>query len=148
LQSSELPGVTAHFLTIPWGPNTFAAMEAPGAGFYNRRAWPFARLETSAELTLAGNTLAPGNYALVFHPNNEKDEGMAFEVIAIAPGEFLKPGTAFAQTPEGDSRFRESVRFDTVDDVAPGLRVQLVSADAGRSLVVHYGNKRLALPVE
>jgi hypothetical protein len=34
-------GLTVHFLTIPWGPNTFAAMEEGGESFYAKRTWPF-----------------------------------------------------------------------------------------------------------
>src|SRR5262249_5563536 len=41
IQSADAPGLKVFYLNAPWGPNTFAAMEKPGEGFYNKRSWPF-----------------------------------------------------------------------------------------------------------
>lgn len=148
LETSSAAGLSVHFLTIPWGPQTFAAMEAPGEGFYNRRTWPFARLETEVEFKLAGHPVEPGNYALVFHPNNERDEGMSLEVLRIGPGEFLQPGSVYTPTPPGERLFKLPVTFDTAEGISPTLKVQL-SPNAGKtSLVVQYGDKRLIRDIE
>ncbi len=60
IHSAEASGVAVYFLNIPWGPQTFAAMERPESGFYNTRTWPFARMETKVPLTLSGTRIPPG----------------------------------------------------------------------------------------
>ena len=97
-------GVTVHFLSIPWGPNTFAAMEKGGESFYAKRTWPFARMETRVPVTLEATTLPPGNYALVFHPNTPDNKGMSLEVRKIPVDEFLVPGNVLTKTPGGRDR--------------------------------------------
>ena len=90
IHTAEAPGVQVFYLNLPWGPETFAAMERPGEGYYNRRSWPFARMETAKPLKIGETVLPAGNFALVFHPNTPNNEGMSFEVKKIAPGEFLQ----------------------------------------------------------
>jgi hypothetical protein len=150
--SSSRPAVTIHetgapdarvfYLSIPWGPETFAAMERPGEGFYNRRSWPFARLETEKPLRFQGTELSAGNYALVFHPNTPSDEGMSLEVRRIAAGEFLQEGNVMTRTPEGETVWRGPVAFETADTTVPALEIGVVPAATGFSLDVRYGNRR------
>lgn len=141
IQEVEAEGVTVTHLTMPWGPETFAAMERPGEGFYNRRSWPFARMETSRPLTIGDVALPPGNYALVFHPNTPDDAGMSLEVRQVAPGEFLQAGNVMTRTPEGETLWKAPVVFDTVDTTAPSLTIRLLPTAAGFTLEVHYGDR-------
>ena len=86
--------------------------------------------------------LAPGNYALVFHPNTPDDEGMSLEVRKIPPGEFLKPGNVMTQTPEGETLWRGPIAFDVEGETVPALQVKLLQADGGVTVDVRYGNRR------
>lgn len=146
LESATVAGVVVHSLTIPWGPQTFASMEAPGESFYNKRTWPFARLATTVALEMDGTSLPPGNYALVFHPNNMQDEGMRFEVLKIAAGEFLQAGNALTRTPPGESLLKVPVRFATSETTVSTLKVGLTDVKSGGRLRldVRYGDRTLA----
>jgi hypothetical protein len=147
VQSSREADVSVHYLNIPWGPNTFAQMERPEGTFYNKRTWPFARLETKRPLSLDGKTIPAGNYALVFHPNTEKDQGMSLEVLKIEVPEFLQAGNVMTRTPPGVQVFSAPVRFETVPSTTPTLKVSLVPADEGLTLNVEYGDRRLKQPL-
>jgi hypothetical protein len=138
----EAPGARVFYLSIPWGPETFAAMERPGEGFYNRRSWPFARLETGKPFQFQGTELSAGNYALVFHPNTPDDEGMSLEVRRIAAGEFLQEGNVMTRTPEGETVWRGPVVFLTTDTTVPALGIEVIPAATGFSLDVRYGDRR------
>jgi len=142
-QEAKADGVSVHYLALPWGPQTMASMEAPGEGFYNRRSWPFARLESTIPLTLDGTALEPGNYALVFHPNNSKDEGMSLEVLRLSIDEFLQEGNAMTPTPEGTTVFKAPIRFDTASSTAPSLEIGLTPDAHDVTLTVHYGDRLL-----
>jgi hypothetical protein len=142
IQTVEAPGVRMFHLNMPWGPETFAAMERPGEGFYNRRSWPFARMETTKPLRIADTPLPPGNYALVFHPNTPEDQGMTLEFRKIAPGEFLQKGNVMTRTPEGDTVWQAPVVFETGDTTVPALEIGLTPGAASLRLEVRYGDRR------
>jgi hypothetical protein len=142
IQTVEVPGARVFHLNMPWGPETFAAMERPGEGFYNRRSWPFARMETTKSLRIEDTPLPPGNYALVFHPNTPDDGGMSLEVRKIAPGEFLQSGNVMTRTPEGETVWRAPVTFETVSPTVPALEIGLTPDPEGLRLEVRYGNRR------
>jgi len=144
IRSSEGSGLRVHYVPIPWGPETFASMERGGDSYYNRRSWPFARLETTAALTLDGTPIPPGNYALVFHPNDVERRGMSLEVRKIEVPEFLQPGNAMTPAPAGISVHRAPVAFETIAETAPTLAVTLEDGAQAVTLVVRYGDRRLA----
>jgi hypothetical protein len=143
IQTATAPGLTVSYLTAPWGPLTFAAMERAQEGFYNRRTWPFARLESTRALSVNGTALPPGNYALVFHPNTPDNAGMGLEIRKIAPGEFLQTGNVMTATPEGETVWQGRIHFDAVDTTEPALRVELKAEAKATRLVVRYGDRRL-----
>jgi hypothetical protein len=144
IQTSTKGAVSVKSLPIPWGPNTFASMESAGESFYNKRTWAFARLETTAPLTLYGALIPAGNYALVFHPNTPENKGMSLEVRRIAVPEFLEAGNVMARTPEGETVWKAPVRFEMAAEVAPALTVALTDAANGKLLlVVRYGDRAL-----
>jgi hypothetical protein len=144
IRTVETADVQVFHLTMPWGPETFAAMERAGEGFYNRRSWPFARMETTKTLKVEETSLPAGNYALVFHPNTPKDEGMSLEVRKIAPGEFLQAGNVMTRTPEGETLWQAPVQFTTAATTAPTLEIRLLPDAAGFVLDVHYGDRQTA----
>ncbi len=141
IHTAEVPGVQVFFMNLPWGPETLAAMERPGKGFYNRRSWPFARMETTTALHVEDTSLPAGNYALVFHPNTPEDKGMSLEVRKIAPGEFLQPGNVMTRAPEGETLWRGPVKFETADRTVPALEVGIRPETGGVRLDVRYGNR-------
>jgi hypothetical protein len=141
IQKVEAPGAQVFFLGIPWGPQTFAMMERPGDSFYNRRAWPFARLETQKPLTLDGTNLPPGNYALLFHPSTLEEKSMSLEVRQIAMGEFLEPGNVMTKAPEGETLWRAPVRFDTAAGTSPSLKIEVLPGKSSFQLKVQYGDR-------
>jgi hypothetical protein len=143
IHSAEASGLRVFFLNIPWGPQTFAAMERPGDSFYNKRTWPFARLESKVPLSLDGTHVPPGNYALVFHPNTPDDAGIALEVKKIAVPEFLQDGNAMTRTPEGETLLQAPIRFDTTTSTAPELTVGLQPGKGKVTLRVQYGDRLL-----
>jgi hypothetical protein len=144
IQTSTSGAVTVKSLSIPWGPNTFAAMESAGDSFYNKRPWAFAHLATKAALTLYGAAIPPGNYALVFHPNTTENKGMSLEVRRIAVTEFLEAGNVMSPAPAGETVWKAPVRFQTVAEVAPALKVVLTGPTNGKlSLVVRYGDRSM-----
>ena len=143
IRTAGVPGVSVYYLNAPCGPNTFAAMERPGDSFYNRRTWPFARLETTRAVSIQGTTVPPGNYALVFHPNTPDDKGMGLELRKLSVPEFLQPGNVMTPTPEGETVWRGSVRFERAEVTEPALRIDLAPHGAGTKLVVRYGDRRL-----
>jgi hypothetical protein len=145
IQSASSDPVSVHYLNIPWGPNTFAAMEKPGDSFYNKRPWPFARLETARAVTLEETRIPAGNYALVFHPNTPDDTGMTLEVRRIAVPEFLQAGNVMTAAPEGESVWKGPVRFAVTAETAPSLAIDLLRAASGVSLTVRYGDRRLVV---
>ena len=140
IQKLEAPGAQVFYLSIPWGPETFATMERPGDGFYNRRAWPFARMETQKPLTLDGTFLPPGNYALLFHPATLEERTMSLEVRRIAMGEFLEPGNVMTKAPEGETLWRAPVRFDTAAGTSPSLKIDVLPGKASFQLKFQYGD--------
>jgi len=142
IQTVEAAGVQVFHLNMPWGPETFAAMERPGESFYNRRSWPFARMETAKVLKIEDTALPAGNYALVFHPNTPDDAGMSLEVREIAPGEFLQSGNVMTRTPEGETLWRASVTFETAESSVPALEIGFTPGSAGLRLEVRYGDRR------
>jgi hypothetical protein len=146
-KSVSLGGIAIHFLTIPWGPNTFADMERGGDSFYAKRTWPFARMETSVPVTIEGTKLPPGNYALVFHPNTPDNQGMSLEVRRIAVPEFLVAGNVMTKTPEGETVARGPAVFEPVKETTPALAVELVPAPDGASCVIRYGDRKLVKPL-
>lgn len=141
IHEASAPGVRVLFLNLPWGPETFAAMERAGEGYYNRRSWPFARMETSKPLRIGETALPAGNYALVFHPNTPEDEGISFEVRKIAPEEFLQAGNVMTRTPEGETLWREPVAFDTTEQTVPTLEIEVLPEASAVRLLIHYGNR-------
>jgi hypothetical protein len=141
IQKVEGPDAEVFYPSIPWGPNTFAAMERPGEGYYNRRSWPFARLQTKIALKLDGIEIPPGNHALVFHPNTPDDAGMSLEVRRIDVPEFLEEGNVMTRTPEGETIWRAPVRFDTAAGTAPVLKVEILPEAEGFRLRVQYGDR-------
>ncbi|MCG6922704.1 MAG: hypothetical protein PVJ73_04380 [Acidobacteriota bacterium] len=141
IHEADAPGVRVFFLNIPWGPETFAAMERAGEGYYNRRSWPFARMETAKPLRIGETALPADNYALVFHPNTPKDEGMSFEVRKIAPGEFLQAGNVMTPTPEGETLWRAPVAFDTTETTVPALEIEVLLGPSAVRLHIRYGNR-------
>ncbi len=143
IQSASAPGVKVFYLNAPWGPNTFAAMERPGDGFYNSRTWPFARLETTRAISFKGTSVPAGNYALVFIPNSPDDKGMSVELRRLSVSEFLQPGNVMAPTPEGPTVWREPARFERAETTEPALRIDLAPHMTGAKLVVRYGDRRL-----
>lgn len=143
IQSASAGPISVYYLNIPWGPNTFAGMERAADGFYNRRAWPFARLETESAATIDGKRLPAGNYALLFHPNTLEDAGMSLEVRKIAAGEFFQPGNVMTPAPEGETMLRAPVRFETVPETAPALAIELRPEKDATALSVRYGDRRL-----
>jgi hypothetical protein len=142
-KSVTLGGIGIHFLTIPWGPNTFAAMEKGGDSFYAKRTWPFARMEAKVPVTIEDTRLPPGNYALVFHPNGLDDKGMSLEVRKIAVPEFLVAGNVMTKTPEGETVARGPAVFETVKEIAPALLVELLPSPGGATCVIRYGDRKL-----
>ena len=135
IQTSTSGAVTVKSLSIPWGPNTFASMESAGDSFYNKRPWAF---------TLYGAAIPPGNYALVFHPNTTENKGMSLEVRRIAVTEFLEAGNVMSPAPAGETVWKAPVRFQTVAEVAPALKVDLTGPVNGKlSLVVRYGDRSM-----
>ena len=145
IQSASSGPVTVHYLNVPWGPNTFAAMEKPGDSFYNKRRWPFARLETTKALTLEGTSIPAGNYALVFHPNSPDDAGMSLEVRRIAVPEFLQAGNVMTAAPEGEPVWKGPVHFAVSPETLPALGIELLREGAGVNLTVRYGDRRLVV---
>ena len=141
IHHSEAGGVTVRFLNIPWGPQTFAAMERPGEGFYSDRTWPFARLESEVAVSIGEAELPAGNYALVFHPN--KGQGMVLEAVKIGLGEFLRAGNIMTKTPEGESVYKSPAIFELLDETLPTLDVSLAAVEDEITLLVAYGNRRL-----
>jgi len=142
----ETKGATVYFLNIPWGPVTFGAMEKGGDTPNTRRTWPFARIETTKPATLGSAKLAPGNYALVFHPN--QGQGMSLEVLKIAAGEFLEPGNARTPTPAGESVHKEPISFEDAPETVPALALSVEKEKAGQMLVIRYGDRKLARALE
>jgi hypothetical protein len=136
-------GLQVHYLTVPWGPNTFAAMERGGESYYAKRTWPFARLETTKPVSIEGSKLPAGNYALVFHPNTPDQKGMSLEVRKIAVPEFLVAGNVMTKTPEGEAVATVPAVFETVPETASALGIELVPAEGGSRLVLRYGDRRL-----
>jgi len=143
IQSAEAGEVKVFFLNAPWGPQTFAMMERGGDSFYNKRTWPFARLETRQALTLEGKPIPAGNYALVFHPNPPSNEGMGLEVKKIEVPEFLQDGNVMVRTPDGVTIYKEPIRFDTATSTAPALTIELAPEKEGFTLRVQYGDRLL-----
>jgi hypothetical protein len=142
IQEVKTPAVRVFHLNVPWGPETFAAMERPGDSFYNRRSWPFARMETTRDIEIDDTPLPPGNYALVFHPNTPDDQGMSLEIRRIAPGEFLQKGNVMTRTPDGETVWQAPVTFQTVSTTLPSLEIGLTPDPGGLRLDVRYGNRR------
>lgn len=142
LQSVTLPSLTVSYLSLPWGPNTFATMEKAGETFYNRRLWPFAQLTLETTVSLEGTPIPPGRYALLFHPNGPTNQGMSLEVRQVA-ADFLEPGNAMAPAPEGKTMLRVPARFETVAETAPALAIALTPGKGVTSLTVRYGDRRL-----
>jgi hypothetical protein len=140
-QEAESPDADVFYLRIPWGPNTFAEMESPSDSFYNRRSWPFARMETKRPLVLGGTEIPVGNYALVLHPNTPKDEGLVLEVRQIDVPEFLEEGNVMTRTPEGRTLWQGPVRFDTAADTTPALAIGILPAKRALRLRIQYGNR-------
>ncbi len=132
IQSATADRVTVHYLKIPWGPNTFAAMQKGGDSFYARRTWPFARLELKAPVSLEGTKIPAGNYALVLQ-----------HVQKTVVAEFLEAGNVRTPTPSGESLWRGPVRFDLTALTSPHLTIELAPGKAGVSLIVQYGDYRL-----
>jgi hypothetical protein len=143
IHSVKAEGVQVFHLNMPWGPETFAAMERPGEGFYNRRSWPFARMETTKALEIGDHVLPAGNYALVFHPNTPSNEGMSLEVRKIAPGEFLQSGNVMTRTPEGETVWRAPVTFEVGETTVPSLEIGLTPGTGDVRLDVRYGDRRM-----
>jgi hypothetical protein len=141
IHEAEAPGVRVFFLNMPWGPETFATMERSGEGYYNRRSWPFARMETTQPLRIEETPVPAGNHALVFHPNTAKDEGMSLEVRKIAPGEFLQAGNVMTRTPEGETLRRARVAFDTTETTVPALEIEVLPEESAVRLQIRYGNR-------
>jgi hypothetical protein len=141
IHKAETAGATVYYLNIPWGPVTFGAMEKGADSANVRRTWAFARIETSKPATLGAAKLAPGNYALVFHPNQGK--GMALEVLKIAAGEFLEAGNPRVATPAGESVHKEPITFETAESVA-ALALSIDTQKDGQQLVIRYGDRKLA----
>ncbi len=144
LQVVDLADAKLVFQNVPWGPQTFATMESPSDSFYNKRTWPFARLETRRPLKLEGQSLPAGNYALVFVPASSERPDMSLEVLKVAAGEFFQEGNPMTRTPAGESVFKAPVRFERVGTSVPALDVKLAPAGNALVLDVAYGDRRLS----
>jgi hypothetical protein len=144
LRSLDAAGAKLVYQSLPWGPQTFATMESASDSFYNKRSWPFARLETSAALKLGATPLPPGNYALVFVPASSEQPGMRLQVLKVAAGEFFQAGNPMTRTPQGESVHTEPVTFERAAETVPALELSLDDAPGGLTLKVAYGDRRLS----
>jgi hypothetical protein len=140
-QEAKSADADVFYLSVPWGPNTFAEMESPTDSYYNRRTWPFARMETRRPLRFGGIEIPAGNNALVLHPNTPKNEGLSLEVRQIDVPEFLEEGNVMTRTPEGRTLWQGPVRFDTAADTVPALTIGILPAKGGFRLRIQYGNR-------
>ncbi len=144
IRSVEAPGAKVFYQNLPWGPQTFATMESASDSFYNKRSWPFARLETSAAFKLGATALPAGNYALVFVPASSEQPAMSLQVLKVAPGEFFQAGNPMTKTPAGESVHSEPVSFERAGETVPALDLSLADTKDGFTLGVAYGDRRLS----
>jgi hypothetical protein len=141
IRSVEAPGAKVFYQNVPWGPQTFATMESASDSFYNKRSWPFARLETGDAFKLGATS---GNYALVFVPASSERPGMSLEVLKVAPGEFFQAGNPMTRTPAGESVHTEAVTFERAAETVAALELTLADGKDGLTLGVAYGDRRLS----
>jgi hypothetical protein len=142
----KAPGIEVRFVDYHWQPALFEAMEK-GTGDIPEanRNWVIARIVLDKEpLTLEGQKLAVGNYALVLWPNLDT-KGMTIEMRRVDMRDVYPNLNAIAPAPQGETVYRGPARFEAADPLAPRLDMAVAEVDRTVVLTVTYGDRRLTL---
>jgi hypothetical protein len=143
----KAPGIEIAFVDYHWQLDVFEAMEkGSGTLLEATRNWVVARVVLDDRpLTLGSSRLAVGNYGLVLWPNLD-GKGMAIEMRRIDMREVYPDVNAIAPAPRGETVYKELVKFETGQPLAPRFDIQMVSDDPAKvTLTIRYGDRRLVL---
>jgi hypothetical protein len=143
--------VEVRYLNLPWGEATFGYIEngidPRNEGYYAARSWPIAHLRLNVPATWEGKQLAPGDYAIVITPRDQKaNKDMTLALASFKPAEdggtFLKAGNVFVETPK-DAQVvsQKTIKFDKGAPVAPQLEVWVGKQGKDVEIKFHYGDR-------
>lgn len=146
LRSGRVPGIEMRFVDYHWQPAIFEAM-ASGKGDIPeaKRNWVVARvILDDRPLTLEGERLAVGNYAVALWPNLD-GKGMQVEVRRVDMRDVFPNLNAMAPAPRGETYYKGLAAFEPLSPLAERLDVTLAEADGAITLTLSYGDRRLSL---
>lgn len=143
--------VEVRYLNLPWGEATFGYIEngvdPRNEGYYAARTWPIAHLRLNVPATWEGKQLAPGDYAIVITPRDQKsNKDMTLALASFKPAEdggtFLKAGNVFVETPKDAQVIsQKTIKFDKGAPVASQLEVWVGKQGNDVEIKFHYGDR-------
>jgi hypothetical protein len=143
IRKEKASGAEAEFVEYPWRPGVFATMESGGSDPEGQRSWAFARLATSSYFAIDENVIPPGRYVLVLTPRRGALP-MTLELRRADGREIFADPTVMAPPPPGETVYKAPAAFVASDEPVPALDVTLAGWSDGVSLVIRYGNRKLA----
>jgi len=133
----------AEFVSTPWRPDIFEAMEGGGTKPEGQRSWAFARISTSSYFAIDGKMIPPGRYVLVLNPK-AGSLPMTLELRRGPGRELFADPTAMAPPEGGETVYKAPVSFVPSDEPVPALDLTLAGWSDGVVLTIRYGNRKLA----
>jgi hypothetical protein len=143
IRKEKAAGFEVQFVSTPWRPDVFQAMESGGTGAEGQRSWGFARLVAGSFFAIDGRIVPPGRYALTLNPKTGSLP-MTLELRRADGRDLSGDPTAMAPPPAGESVYKSPAVFATTGDPVPALDVTLARWSGGVTLTVRYGNRKLA----
>jgi hypothetical protein len=143
VRKERASGIEAQFVSYPWRPDVFQAMESGGTAAEGQRSWAFARLATSSYFAIDGKVVPPGRYVLVLNPRTGSLP-MTLEMRRADGREIFADVTAMAPPPNGETAYKSPAVFAAGADPVPALDLTLTGWTDGATLTIRYGNRKLA----
>jgi hypothetical protein len=135
--------VKVRYLDFKWDEEAFAALEEGGGAPAATRSWALARILTPRPLEVDGKPVTGGSL-LILNPASG-DTPMTLEIRVVDMRDVIKAGNVIAEPPPGKTVYKAPVDFETVDEVADRLTLDLKEADGTFTLSIHYGNRLATL---
>jgi hypothetical protein len=145
MHSATVPGVEIRWVDYHWQPVIFEAMEKGTRAIPEAtRNWVVVRLILDDRpLTIEGEKVPVGNYALALWPNLD-GKGMAVEIRRVDMRELYPNLNAMAPAPRGETTYKGPARLEA-GPMASRFEASLAEGKGTVVLTIRYGDRTLPL---
>jgi hypothetical protein len=139
LMNIEAGDVEVRYLNFKWDEKAFEALEKGGGAPAAARSWALARILTPKPITIEGKPVG-GGALLILNPASGSDP-MTLEIRMVDMRDVFTDVNVIAEPPAGQTIYKATADFETVDALADRLTMKLEEAGETMKLSIHYGNR-------